>query len=102
MGEGMYAHRCTHGGPPRPHLIVQCVSYVQIGFTNVMYEKGRFHCTNFRKDCSIHADKQSKAIEDGYYTDDQFMQLLILKKWFSNVYPTDERRSTTVLPATDI
>jgi hypothetical protein len=20
----MYAHRCTHGGPPRPHLIVQC------------------------------------------------------------------------------
>jgi hypothetical protein len=24
MGEGMYVHRCTHGGPPRPHLIVQC------------------------------------------------------------------------------
>jgi hypothetical protein len=24
MGEGRYAHRCTHGGPPRPHLIVQC------------------------------------------------------------------------------
>jgi hypothetical protein len=21
----MYAHRCTHGGPPRPHLIVQCM-----------------------------------------------------------------------------
>jgi hypothetical protein len=20
----VYAHRCTHGGPPRPHLIVQC------------------------------------------------------------------------------
>jgi hypothetical protein len=24
MGEGTYAHRCTHGGAPRPHLIVQC------------------------------------------------------------------------------
>jgi hypothetical protein len=24
MGEGTYTHRCTHGGPPRPHLIVQC------------------------------------------------------------------------------
>jgi hypothetical protein len=23
MGEGTYAHRCTHGGPPRPHLILQ-------------------------------------------------------------------------------
>jgi hypothetical protein len=20
----VYAHRCTHGGGPRPHLIVQC------------------------------------------------------------------------------
>jgi hypothetical protein len=20
----VYVHRCTHGGPPRPHLIVQC------------------------------------------------------------------------------
>jgi hypothetical protein len=78
------------------------VSYVQIGFTNVLFEKGRFRCTNFRKDCPIHADKQSKAIEDGYYTDDQFMRLLVLKKWLSNVYPTDEPRSTTVLPATDV
>jgi hypothetical protein len=25
MGEGTYAHRCTHGGPPKPHLIVQCI-----------------------------------------------------------------------------
>jgi hypothetical protein len=24
MGGGVYAHRYTHGGPPRPHLIVQC------------------------------------------------------------------------------
>jgi hypothetical protein len=24
MGGGVYAHRCTHGGSPRPHLIVQC------------------------------------------------------------------------------
>jgi hypothetical protein len=56
------------------------VSYVQIGFTNVMFEKGRFRCTNYRKDCPIHADKQSKAIEDGYYTDDQFMRLLVVKK----------------------
>jgi hypothetical protein len=67
-----------------------------------MFEKGRFRCTNYRKDCPIHADKQSKAIEDGYYTDDQFMQLLVLKKWLSNVYPTDNRRSTPVLPATDV
>jgi hypothetical protein len=68
-----------------------------------MFEKGRFRCANYRKDCPIHADQQSKAIEDGYYTDDQFMRLLVLKKWlFSNVYPTDERRSTTVLPATDV
>jgi hypothetical protein len=22
----MYAHRCMHGGPPRPHLIVQCTT----------------------------------------------------------------------------
>ncbi len=78
------------------------VSYVKIGFTNVPYESGRFRCTNFRKDCPIHADKQSKAIEDGYHTDDQFMRLLVLKKWVANVYPTDERRSTTVLPATDV
>jgi hypothetical protein len=62
------------------------VSYVQIGFTNVPFEKGRFRCTNFCKDCPIHADKQSKAIEDGYHTDDQFMRLLVLKKWVANVY----------------
>jgi hypothetical protein len=78
------------------------VSYVQIGFTNVMFENGRSRCTNCRKDCPIHTDKQSKAIKDGYYTDDQFMRLLVLKKWLSNVYPTDERRSTSVLPATDV
>jgi hypothetical protein len=30
------------------------------------------------------------------------MWLLVLKKWLSNVYPTDEWRSTTVLPATDV
>jgi hypothetical protein len=66
-----------------------------------MFKNGRFRCTNYRKDCPIHADKQSKAIEDGYYTD-QFMRLLVLKKWLSNVYPTNERRSTTVLPATDV
>jgi hypothetical protein len=78
------------------------VSYVQIGFTNIMFKKGRFRCTNYRKDCPIHANKQSKAIEDGYYTDDQFMRLLVLKKWLSNVYPTDERRSTSVLPANDV
>jgi hypothetical protein len=41
------------------------VSYVQIGFTNVVFEKGRFRCTNYRKDCPIHACKQSKAIEAG-------------------------------------
>jgi hypothetical protein len=67
-----------------------------------MFEKGLFGCTNFRKDCPIQANKQSKVIEDGYYTGDQFMWLLVLKKWLSNVYPTDERRSTTVLPATDV
>jgi hypothetical protein len=58
-----------------------------------MFKKGRFRCTNYRKDCPIHADKQSKAIENGYYTDDQFMRLLVLKKWLSNVYPMDEWRS---------
>ncbi len=26
MGGGVYAHRYTHGGPPRPHLIVQCTT----------------------------------------------------------------------------
>jgi hypothetical protein len=67
-----------------------------------MFKMGCFRCTNFRKDCPIYADKQSKAIDDGYYTDDQFMRLLVLKKWVANVYPTDERRSTTVLPATDV
>jgi hypothetical protein len=78
------------------------VSYVQILITNIMFENGRFCCTNYRKDCPIHTDKQSKAIEDGYYTNDQFMRLLVLKKWLSNVYPTDEPRSTSVLPATDV
>jgi hypothetical protein len=100
-------HERGHGQLATHHLYLQArlemgspyVSYVQIGFTNVPFEKGRFRCTNFRKDCPIHADKQSKAIEDGYYTDDQFMRLLVLKKWLSNVYPTDEPRSTTVLPA---
>jgi hypothetical protein len=29
MGGGVYAHRCTHGGPPRPHLIVQCCRRVK-------------------------------------------------------------------------
>jgi hypothetical protein len=66
-----------------------------------MFENGRFRCTIYRKDCPIHTDKQSKAIKEGYYTDNQFMRLLVLKKWLSNVYPTDERRSTSVLP-TDI
>jgi hypothetical protein len=97
-------HLATH------HLYLQAclemsspyVSYVKIGFTNVPFKEGRFRCTNFRKDCPIQAGKQSKAIEDGYHTDDQFMPLLVLKKWLSNVYPTDERRSTTVLPATDV
>jgi hypothetical protein len=28
MGGGVYAHRYTHGGPPRPHLIVQCVPFM--------------------------------------------------------------------------
>jgi lipase ATG15 len=36
MGGGVYAHRHTHGGPPRPHLIVQCgrahVDYHLISF----------------------------------------------------------------------
>jgi hypothetical protein len=103
-------HKRGHGQLATHHLYLQArlemgspyVSYVQIGFTNVMFEKGRFRCTNYRKDCPIHADKQSKAIEDGYYTDDQFMWLLVLKKWLSNVDPTDERRSSTVLPATDV
>jgi hypothetical protein len=103
-------HERGHGQLATHHLYLQAclemgspyVSYVQIGFTNVMFEKGRFCWTNYGKDCPIHADKQSKAIEDGYYTDDQFMQLLGLKKWLSNVYPTDERRSITVLPATDV
>jgi hypothetical protein len=31
MGEGMHAHRCTHGPPPRPHLIVQCMFAYGIG-----------------------------------------------------------------------
>jgi hypothetical protein len=78
------------------------VSYVQIGFTNVMFENGHFCCTNYRKDCPIHTDKQSNAIEEGYYTDDQFKRLLVLKKWLSNVYPTNEQRSTSVLPANDV
>jgi hypothetical protein len=75
---------------------------VKLDLPTLMFEKGRFCCTNYRKDCPIHADKQSKAIKDGYYTNDQFMRLLVLKKWLSNVYATDERGSTTVLPATDI
>ena len=29
MGGGVYAHRCTHGGPPRPHLIVQCITPIK-------------------------------------------------------------------------
>jgi hypothetical protein len=29
MGGGVYAHRCTHGGPPRPHLIVQCATIAE-------------------------------------------------------------------------
>jgi hypothetical protein len=74
------------------------VSYVQIGFTNVILEI----VPNYRKDCPIHTNKQSKATEDGYYTDNQFMRLLVLKKWLSNVYLTDERRSSSVLPATDV
>jgi hypothetical protein len=32
MGEGRYAHRCTHGGAPRPHLIVQCSSFTIVPF----------------------------------------------------------------------
>jgi hypothetical protein len=103
-------HERGHGQLTTHHLYLQgglemrspYVSYVQIGFTNVMFEKGRFRCTNYRKHCPIHATKQSKAIEDGYYTDDQFMRSLVLKKWLSNVYPTDEPRSTSVLPATDV
>jgi hypothetical protein len=81
-------HERGHGQLTTHHLYLQArlemgspyVSYAQIGFTNVMFEKGRFRCTNYRKDCPIHADKQSKAIEDGYYTDDQFMRLLVVKK----------------------
>jgi hypothetical protein len=31
MGEGSYAHRCTHGGgAPRPHLIVQCGTFTPV------------------------------------------------------------------------
>jgi hypothetical protein len=82
-------HETGHGQLTTHHLYLQArlemgspyVSYVQVGFTNVMFEKGRFGCTNYRKDCPIHADKQSKAIENGYYTGDQFMRLLVLKKW---------------------
>jgi hypothetical protein len=103
-------HERGHGQLATHHLYLQArlemgspyVSYVQIGFTNAMFKKGCFRCTNYHKDCPIHVDKQSKAIVDEYYTDNQFMRLLVLKKWLSNVYPTDERRSTTVLPATDV
>jgi hypothetical protein len=48
MGGGVYAHRYTHGGPPRPHLIVQCgivpttISEVGIGkVSNVDWLYGR-------------------------------------------------------------
>jgi hypothetical protein len=66
-------HERGQGQLPAHHLYLQArlemgspyVSYVQIGFTNVMFENGRFRCTNYRKDCLIHTDKQSKAIEDG-------------------------------------
>jgi hypothetical protein len=103
-------HERGQGQLTKHHLYLQAhlemgspyVSYVQIGFTNVMFENGRFCCNNYRKDCPVHTDKQSKAIEEGFYTNDQFMRLLVLKKWLSNVYPTDERRSTSVLPATDV
>jgi hypothetical protein len=67
-----------------------------------MFEKGHSRCTIYRKDCPTHADKQSKAIEDSDYSSDQFMRLLVLKKCLSNVYPTDEQRSTTVLPGNDV
>jgi hypothetical protein len=60
------------------------VSYVQIGFTNVMFENGRFRCSNYCKDCPILTDKQSKAIEKGYYTDDQFMRLLACSEEVDN------------------
>jgi hypothetical protein len=37
MGEGMYAHRYTHGGPPRPHLIVQCTYLGIVCYSDFVY-----------------------------------------------------------------
>jgi hypothetical protein len=45
MGGGVYAHRCTHGGPPRPHLIVQ---WILLMLEPVLQSKTYFACVRQR------------------------------------------------------
>jgi hypothetical protein len=65
-------------------------SYINIGFSRVLFENDQSLCSNYRKDCPVNSDKKSKIIKKGYHTDDKFMRLLVLKKWLFNVFPAED------------
>jgi hypothetical protein len=90
MTHHLYLQLCLEMGSPY-------VSYVQLGFTNVLFENGLFGCSNYPNECPVLTDKPSKSIEEGYVTDDTSFCLLVLKKWLLNVYPMGSPKLTTIL-----
>jgi hypothetical protein len=96
MTHRLYLQSCLEMGSP------YAVSYLQLGFTNVLFDNDLFRCFGYHNESFILIDKPSKATKEGYYTDDKCMMLLVLKKWLTNVYPTDELKSTSLSPATDV
>jgi hypothetical protein len=65
--------------------------YVLMGFTTLVGVNGSYHCTSYKKDqCPVPHSKKRKDIGTGYKTNDNFLRLLVLKKWIYNVFPPDE------------
>jgi hypothetical protein len=61
--------------------------YVQMGFTTLAVENRRYRCFSYPAQCPVLAGKINKAALAGYVTDDNFLRLLVLKRWLLNASP---------------
>jgi hypothetical protein len=57
------------------------VMHVQLGFTTLVVEKGRYRCFPYQTQCPLLAGKLNKASLSSYVMDEDFLRLLVLKRW---------------------
>jgi hypothetical protein len=78
------------------------VMYVQMGFTTPAVENSRYRCHSYLQQCPVLVGKLSSSDRAGYITDDNFLRLLVLKRFLVNVFPPQATMSTTVETATNV